>query len=207
MKILRRGLIGLLLAANIALLVFILKGIKEHPQKIKAENVTIVAAPDQTEAQVHPDFIKEEFVLVLPEGKNIAVGKKIKDNGFSDVYGANRANDGKTDGASYWEGKKEYPNTLTVDLETAAKIHTIRIALNPQTIWGKRMQTIGVNISPDGENFTELVKAKQYTFDPEEGNQIQIPFDEVETRFVQLVFTENSGANGGQVAEFEIYSK
>lgn len=207
MKIVRRILILLLIAANMALLIYALKGIKEPPQEISAEHVTVVAAPDQTEPQIHPDFIKEEFVLVLPEGTNIAVDKKIKDNGFTDVYAANRANDGSTDGSSYWEGAKEYPNTLTVDLETPARIHAIRIALNPLSIWGKRTQTIAVNISSDGENFVELVKTKQYTFDPDEGNQIQMSFDEVETRFVQLVFTENSGAGGGQVAEFEIYSK
>ncbi|MDF2538986.1 MAG: coagulation factor 5/8 type domain protein [Herbinix sp.] len=207
MKILRRILIALLLIANAALLVYVLNGIKEPPQEILAENVTTVSAPDQTEAQIHPDFIKEEFVMVLPEGVNIAAKKPIKANAFTDVYAENRANDGSTDGSSYWEGTSEYPNLLTVDLENPAKIQTVRVALNPLSIWGKRTQTIAVNISSDGENFTELVKMKQYTFDPDEGNQIQIPFDEVETRYVQLVFTENSGAVGGQVAEFEVYSK
>lgn len=206
MKILRRVLIALLLVANVALLIYYVTGIKEPPQEISAKNITIIESPDQTEAETHPDFIKEEFVLTLPEGENIAIGKKIKDNGFTDVYGANRANDGSTDGSSYWEGK-DYPNTLTIDLETPASIYTVRLALNPMSVWGKRTQTIAINISMDGENFTELVKTKQYTFDPDTGNQLQIPFDEVETRFVQLVFTENSGAGGGQVAEFEIYSK
>jgi hypothetical protein len=206
MKILRRGLLALLIIANIILLFYIL-GSKNKPlPSINAENVTVVAAPEQTEAQEHPAFVKEEFVLVLPEGENIALGKKIKDNGFTDVYAANRANDGKTDGPSYWEGK-EYPNTLTIDLEEPATIHAIRVALNPMEIWGKRTQTFSVNISADGENYTELVASTQYTFDPKEGNQVQILFDPVETRFVQLVFTENSGAGGGQVAEFEIYSK
>ncbi|TAH73712.1 MAG: discoidin domain-containing protein [Anaerolineaceae bacterium] len=206
MTILRRGLIVLLLIANIVLLIYFVNGIKEPPQEIIAENVTLVAAPDQTEAEIHPAFIKEEFVLTLPEGENIAVDKKIKDNGFTDVYGANRANDGKADGASYWEGKG-YPSIITIDLEEPANIHAVRVVLNPLSIWGKRTQTIAVNISSDGESFTELVKTKQYTFDPDEGNQVQIPFDETETRFVQLVITENSGAGGGQVAEFEIYSK
>jgi len=52
-----------------------------------------------------------------------------------------------------------------------------------------------------------LIEAKQYTFDPDTGNEVQMHFDEIKTRYVQLVFTENSGAGGGQVAEFEIYSK
>ena len=68
-------------------------------------------------------------------------------------------------------------------------------------------QTISVKISNDGDNFEDLIEAKQYTFDPDTGNEVQMHFDEIKTRYVQLVFTENSGAGGGQVAEFEIYSK
>lgn len=207
MKILRRGLIFLLVVAIAGLLVYVFKGIKEPPQEISADNVTVVKAPDQTEAIIHPDFIKKEFVLVLPEGENIAVKKTIKANAFNDVYAEGRAVDGSTDGASYWEGTMAYPNTLTVDLEAPTSIHAIRLALNPLAIWSKRTQTIAVNVSSDGEVFKELVSTKQYTFDPDEGNQIQITFDETTTRFVQLVITENSGAGGGQIAEFEIYSK
>lgn len=206
MTIIRRGLLVLLMVANIILLIYFTSGIKEPPQKISEENVTVITTPDQTKAEIHSDFIKEEFVPSLPEGENIAIGKKIKDNGFTDVYGANRANDGSTEGASYWEGK-DYPSILTIDLEEATEIHAIRVLLNPLAVWSKRTQTIAVNISSDGENFTEFISTKQYTFEPDEGNQIQLVFDEIETRFVQLVITENSGAGSGQVAEFEIYSK
>jgi len=207
MKILRRVLIVLLVIANIGLLAYALYGIKEPPQQLSTENAIVVTAPDQTEAEEHPDFIKKEFALVLPEGENIAVDKKIDDNGHADVYVAKKAIDGKADGSSYWEGKAGYPNTLTVDLEAPTSIHAIRLALNPLAIWGMRTQTVAVNISADGENFEELVKSEQYTFDPDTGNQIQIAFDDIETRYVQLVITENSGANAGQIAEFEIYSK
>jgi hypothetical protein len=207
MKIIRRVLIALLLIASIAVFIYAKNGIKEPPQEIAAANVTVIKAPEQTEAQVHPDFIKEEYVLVLPEGTNVALKKKIVASSFTDVYNAPKAVDGDTKGASYWEGKSDYPNYLTVDLENTAKIHAIRVALNPLPIWGKRTQTIAVNVSNDGTNYTELVKTKQYTFDPDAGNEVQISFDEMETRFVQLVFTQNSGAGGGQVAEFEIYSK
>jgi hypothetical protein len=207
MKILRRVLIVLLIAANIGILVYVFKGIKEPPQEILAENVKTVTTPDQKEAEIPPEFVKKPFELVLPEGENVAKGKLVKEDSHTDVYAANRCVDGSTDGGSYWEGTSDYPNHLTVDLKESTKIHAIRIALNPLAVWGKRTQTFSVNISSDGENFTELVKTKQYTFDPDEGNQTQITFDEVETRYVQLVFTENSGAGGGQVAEFEVYGK
>ncbi len=207
MKILRRVFIFLFLAADIALGFYAVNSIKEPPQEIRAADVTIVKAREQTAAEEHPAFIKEDYALILPEGTNVALKKKAEANGFTDVYRAERAVDGSTDGASYWEGSKDYPNTLTVDLEAPTKIHTVRIALNPMPIWGKRNQKIMIKISDDGTNYTELVRLKEYTFDPDYGNEVQIPFDEVETRFVQLEFTANSGAGGGQAAEFEVYGK
>ena len=207
MKILRRILIGLLFIAIIALYVYSKKGIIVPPQEIPAANVTIVKAREQTQAEENPAFIKEEYKLVLPEGTNVALGKKAEASSYTQVYNAPKAVDGDVKGASYWEGKSDYPNTLTVDLGAPTKIHAIRLALNPQAIWGKRTQTIAVNISSDGTNFTELVGTKQYTFDPDYGNETQITFDETQAQYVQLVITQNSGAGGGQIAEFEVYSK
>lgn len=205
MKILRRVLILLLVCLNIGLFAYAYKGIKEPPQEIDAANVTLIESPQQEAAQEHPDFVKEEYTLVLPEGQNIALDKKVKASSFNDVYTARKVVDGVATGVSYWEGKNDYPNYLTVDLEKPEKIHAIRIALSPMAIWGKRTQTFSVNISNDGENFKTFIDTKQYTFDPDTGNEVQLLFDEIETRYVQLVFTENSGAVGGQVAEFEIY--
>jgi hypothetical protein len=207
MKIIRRILIVILIIANIALFAYMKLGIVEPPQVIPASNVSVVKAIEQTKAQEHPSFIKEEYVSVIPEGENVALNKKIEASSYTQVYNAPKAVDGKTDGASYWEGKSDYPNMLTVDLEQPTKIHAIRLALNPLAIWGKRTQTIAVNISNDGENFTELIQKVQYAFDPDTGNEVQISFDETEARYVQLVITENTGAGGGQIAEFEIYSK
>ncbi|MDF2908541.1 MAG: coagulation factor 5/8 type domain protein [Herbinix sp.] len=207
MKIVRRILIVLLLIANIGLLYYYDNYIEEPLQTINPANVTVVEAREQTEAEEHPAFIVEEYKLVLPEGENVALNKSITANSFTEVYNAPKAVDGTSDGPSYWEGTGEYPNTLTIDLGSQIKIHTIRLALNPLAIWGKRTQTVAVNISIDGDNFTELLPAKQYTFDPVIGNEAQLPFEEVETQFVQLVITENSGAGGGQIAEFEVYSK
>lgn len=207
MKIVRRILIALSIIAIIALYWYKQHNIIEPPQEMPASNVTVVQAPDQTEAEVPPEFVKEEYKLVLPEGTNVALNKKIQCSSYTQVYNAPKAVDGKTDGNSYWEGKNDYPNTLTVDLENPTKVHAVRLALNPQAIWAKRTQTIAVNISSDGQNFTELVGAKEYTFDPDTGNEVQITFDETEVRFVQLVVTANTGAGGGQIAEFEVYSK
>ena len=207
MKIARRILILLLVIANAGIIYYYNTSIHEPPQSIVLANVTIVEAREQTEAEEHPAFIVEEYKLVLPEGENAALGKSITASGFTQVYNAPKAVDGSCDGASYWEGSGGYPNTLTLDLGAPTPIHAIRLALNPLAIWGKRTQTIQVMISDDGENFTELLATKQYTFDPAFGNEVQLPFDEITTQFVQLVITENSGAGGGQIAEFEVYSK
>jgi hypothetical protein len=207
MKLIRRILIGLLLVAVIVILYYKQNKIIEPPQEIPTANVTVVKAREQTEAEEHPDFIVEEYELILPQGANVAVGKKVEASSFTDVYNARKATDGDSSGASYWEGKSDYPNTLTVDLGAPTKIHTVRLTLCPLAIWGKRSQTVAINVSDDGTNFTELVKTKQYDFDPMTGNEVQIPFDEIQTQYIQLVITANTGAGGGQIAEFEVYSK
>ncbi len=206
MKNIRRIAIVILLIAIIAMFLYRQLFIKEPPQTISSSNVTVVKAIDQTEAQDNPAFVKEIVKPEMPKGKNVALGMNIKASSFNQTYTAPRAVDGKTDGPSYWEGKSDYPNTLTVDLKKPVKIHTVRLLINPSELWGKRTQTIAVNISSDGKDFTELSPSKQYTFDPITGNEVQVPFDEIEAQYVQIVITENSGAEGGQIAEFEVYS-
>lgn len=207
MKVVRPIIIVILLAVNIYLLGFAPGRAKEPPRQMDADQVTVMQSPDQTEGMEHPDFKKKEYTLVLPEGTNIALKKKVKASSYADVYTPKKVTDGKATGVSYWEGKPDYPNYLTVDLDSIQTFHAIRIALNPMAIWGKRTQTIAVQISDDGENFTTLAGEKQYIFDPDTGNEVQILFDDTQARYVELVFTENSGAGGGQVAEFEIYQK
>ena len=47
---------------------------------------------------------------------------------------------------------------------------------------------------------------KEYEFNPKSGNEVTIPFDEVKAQYVRVTITKNTGAKGGQLAEFEIYS-
>lgn len=207
MKIVRPIIIVLLLAADIYLIGFAPEKIKEPPKEIEASRVTVVSAPDQTESMEHPDFKKKEYKLVLPEGNNIALKKKVTASSFADVYTPRKVTDGDALAASYWEGKSDYPNYLTVDLESKKKFHAVRVALSPLAIWGKRTQTFAVNLSDDGKNFTPFIESRQYTFDPDTGNEVQLLFEDTQARYVQLVFTENSGSGGGQAAEFEVYQK
>lgn len=204
-----RRIIIVILAVINAGLIFVDFGMKTGQEPlIQAENVTVNKNIIQESSMEHPDFIKEDYVLVLPEGENLARGKKVKANSFADVYTPRKVTDGVATGVSYWEAKAEsYPNVITVDLEENLPIHAIRICLSPMAIWGKRTQTFSVQISEDKETFTELIPEDTYTFDPDTGNEVQLHFDEVNAQYVQLVFSDNSGAAGAQIAEFEIYGQ
>ncbi|GAA3435358.1 hypothetical protein GCM10018954_049640 [Kutzneria kofuensis] len=78
------------------------------------------------------------------------------------------------------------------------------VKLNPASIWGPRTQTIEVlGREQSGSGFTSLVPAKSYSFDPASGNTVTIPVS-ARVADVQLKFTANSGAGGGQAAEFQV---
>ncbi len=204
----KRVVILLLVVLNALLLIYTLRLPEQKPmvKETIETQVTTVGAIDQTEAIEHPDFVKEEYVATIPAGENIALGKKATSDSFTQSYTARKVTDGIATGVSYWEGKpKSYPNIITLDLEEGYTIHTLRICLSPMSIWGKRTQDLSVSISSDNETFTEIVPTKQYTFDPDRGNEVQIKLDNIEARYVQLTFTANSGAAAGQIAEFEVY--
>lgn len=200
------GIVILMTAALLVILAYGFIGVKTPSPAMDRANLTVVAAPDQTEAVEHPDFVKEEYVPVVPEGKNIAPDGIVTASSFTDVYPATKAVDGNVNGPSYWEAKADsYPNALTVKLSEASVIHAVRVRLNPAGIWGKRTQTFSVSVGGDGEKYIEIVPMTQYTFDPDRGNEAVIEFDSVNALFVKLEFTENSGAGGAQAAELEIY--
>jgi hypothetical protein len=147
----------------------------------------------------------ETIVVYDPEGRtNLALRKPVYASSRIDVYVPNRAVDGNV--SSYWEGAaRAWPGTLYVDLENPEKIATVVIKLNPQRMWSKRTQRIEVQAADDGENWKTVVPEADYAFDPEaNANTVAISLN-VTTRYLQLVFTANSGATNGQVAELEIY--
>jgi hypothetical protein len=166
--------------------------------------VTIVPVPQQTKALI-PKWVETVVFKLEDLGTNLAKGKIAVADGYNDVYEAVNTTDGKVD--TYWEGSSNaYPNSLTVDLATATKISKIRLRLNPDSIWGKRVQNMSILGSTDNKNFKELVPSKGYEFDPKTGNLVTItlatPIDE---QFVRVEFKGNTGAKAGQVAEFEVY--
>lgn len=173
---------------------------------VKPQNLTIIETPEQKEAETPPQFkTSPPIIPPKPAGTNLALNKPVEANGYTQIYVPKNATDSKI--TTYWEGKaNSYPNIITVDLEKISTVTSIRIALNPDKIWSKRTQTFSINCSNDGKNFTELLPKADYNFDPMTSNIVDIKLQKpVKTRYIQIVFTANTGATGGQIGELEIY--
>ncbi|WP_211126637.1 CARDB domain-containing protein [Streptomyces yatensis] len=137
-----------------------------------------------------------------PAGTNLALRKPIEASSTTQNYVASNANDGST--ASYWEASGQ-SSTLTAKLGADADLTGVVVKLNPDPVWSTRSQSIQVLGRPIGESgFTSLKDRADYTFNPSQNkNTVTIP---VTGRYadVRLQFFGNTGAGGGQVAEFEV---
>jgi uncharacterized repeat protein (TIGR01451 family) len=135
-----------------------------------------------------------------PTGDNLALNKPIAASTVTHTYVATNANDGNT--TTYWEGA--YPSTLTVQLGANAAVSAVVLKLNPDGAWGPRTQTVEILGRAQGATGLSTIKAAAtYSFSPSSGNTVTIPVTATVTE-VQLRFTANSGAPGGQVAEFQV---
>lgn len=177
---------------------------REPEEKVNT-NVTLVSAPEQTEFEVHPEWVLPE-PEVVDYGENIALGRTVSENGHTQVYHCRNINDGET--LTYWEGRADdYPNEITFDMEESVTISGARILLNPRSNWGARTQEVEIQISGDNENFTTVYPKSALSFDPNTGNYAYMEFDTpVEAWYIRFVFYANTGATGGQAAEIEIYA-
>ncbi|TMR93708.1 discoidin domain-containing protein [Nonomuraea basaltis] len=135
-------------------------------------------------------------------GTNLAIGKPVTESSHTHTYVAANANDNNVQ--TYWEGAA-YPSTLTVQLGANADLTSITLKLNPDPAWARRTQTIQVlGREQSATAFTTLVAQAAYTFDPATGNSVTIPAT-AKVADVRLQITANTGAPGGQVAEFQIF--
>ncbi|SDW57302.1 F5/8 type C domain-containing protein [Amycolatopsis xylanica] len=135
-------------------------------------------------------------------GTNLAVGKPITASSTVQNFVAANANDNNT--GTYWEGGGDYPNLLTVALGSNADVSAVVVKLNPDSIWGTRTQTIEVQGREQSASaFTTLAAASAQTFNPASGNTVTIPVTG-RAADVRLRITSNTGAGGGQAAEFQV---
>lgn len=167
-------------------------------------NVTLVAAPDQTDFEEHPEWVMPE-VEVIDYGENLALGKEVKQNGQAQVYNCKNAVDGNR--YTYWEGKLDaYPSEITVNLGKVMELGGAQILLSPNQIWSARTQEVSVQVSDDNESFTTVVSQAELSFDPAANNCAYMPFvPGVQGQYVRFCFYANTEAKAGQAAEIEVY--
>jgi len=135
---------------------------------------------------------------------NLATGKTMSASSVTQSYVASNANDGNQ--GTYWESANNaFPQWLQVDLGASVAINQVVLKL-PVSGWAARTQTLSVQGSTDGTNFTTLVASAGYTFDPATNSTVTINLAAATTtRYVRLNITANTGQPGGQIAEFEVY--
>ncbi|WP_405962361.1 discoidin domain-containing protein [Streptomyces sp. NBC_00723] len=136
-----------------------------------------------------------------PTGTNLARNKPVEATSTAQTYVAANATDDSV--STYWEAAG-HPSDLTVALGADADVTGVVVKLNPDPVWAARTQTIQVlGRQQSSSGFTSLAAAKSYSFSPASGNTVTVP---VSGRWsdVRLHFTANSGAPGGQVAEFQV---
>ncbi|MEU6719924.1 discoidin domain-containing protein [Nonomuraea sp. NPDC046802] len=137
-----------------------------------------------------------------PTGGNLTLGKPLAESSHTHTYVA--ANAGDDNVQTYWESAA-YPATLTAQLGANADLTSLTLKLNPDPAWGRRTQTIQVlGREQSAPSFTTLVNQAAYTFDPATGNAVTIPLT-AKAADVRLQITANTGAPGGQIAEFQIF--
>ncbi|MEU5942814.1 discoidin domain-containing protein [Micromonospora sp. NPDC047548] len=134
-------------------------------------------------------------------GANLAVGKPITGSANTYIYVPTNAND--NDVTTYFEGAG-FPSTLTVSLGANADVTSVVVKLNPDPSWATRTQNIQVlGREQSSDAFTTLAAAQDHTFNPSSANTVTIPVTG-RVADVRLQIASNTGAPGGQVAEFQV---
>ncbi len=89
------------------------------------------------------------------------------------------------DASSYWESANNaFPQWIQVDLGSTTSVGKVTLKLPPATAWATRTQTLSVQGSTDGTNFSTVVGSAGYTFDPSTGNTVSISFPATNARYL-----------------------
>ncbi|GGM15992.1 glycosyl hydrolase [Streptomyces fumigatiscleroticus] len=133
---------------------------------------------------------------------DLAAGRTLTASSFTQMYTAANANDGNR--ASYWESDDgAFPQWLQADLGASVRVN--RVVLRLPGGWEKRAQTLKIQGSTNGSDFTDLTASQAYTFDPDSGNSAVLAFDATTTRYVRVLVTANTVQPAAQVSELEVY--
>ncbi|MCX5611773.1 discoidin domain-containing protein [Streptomyces sp. NBC_00047] len=133
---------------------------------------------------------------------NLALGKTLTASSSTQVYVPANANDGNA--ASYWESANNaMPQWIQADL--GASVRVDRVVLRLPEGWGARTQTLKLQGSANGSDYTDITASRGYDFNAAGGNAVTITFDAATTRYLRVLISLNSVQPGGQLSELEIY--
>ncbi|MEY9929595.1 hypothetical protein ABH926_004235 [Catenulispora sp. GP43] len=136
---------------------------------------------------------------------NLAAGQPASASSSNGSYVPGNLTD--ADPSTYWESANgAFPQWAQVDLGQNWTVGKVVLRLPPSTAWGARTQTLSVQGSTDGTNYSTLVGSATYTFDPNANNNtVTIPFTTSTARYVRVNITANSGWPAGQLSDFQVY--
>ncbi|MFF0534252.1 discoidin domain-containing protein [Streptomyces coelicoflavus] len=133
---------------------------------------------------------------------NLAAGRRLTASSSTGAYTPGNGNDGNR--ATYWESANNaLPQWLQADLGSSRRVN--RVVLRLPDGWPNRSQTLKIQASENGSDFTDLTAAKAYTFDAAGGQSAAITFDAATARYVRVLVSANTGQPAAQVAELEVY--
>lgn len=133
---------------------------------------------------------------------DLAAGRTLTASSHTEVYVAANGNDGNR--ASYWESRNNaLPQWIQADLGSSVRVD--RVVLRLPDGWEQRTQTLKIQGSANGSEFSDLTASKAYTFNAAGGQTATISFDATTTRYVRVLVTANSVQPAGQVSELEVY--
>jgi hypothetical protein len=145
----------------------------------------------------------EVFPGGAPASVNLARNQPSTASGYTQAFAPANAVDG--DASTYWESADNaLPQWFQVDLGSSTSVGRIVLDLPPT--WTTRTQTITIQGSADGTNYTTLAPSAGYTFDPSTGNTATVTFSAASVRYVKLTFTANTGWPAGQLSELQAYA-
>ncbi|MFG2543787.1 discoidin domain-containing protein [Streptomyces sp. NPDC048594] len=133
---------------------------------------------------------------------NLAANRTLTASSSTGAYTAGNGNDGNK--ATYWESANNaLPQWIQADLGASRRID--RVVLRLPDGWGARSQTLKIQASENGTDFSDLTAAKAYTFDAAGGQSATVAFDATTARHVRVLVTANTGQPAAQVSELEVY--
>ncbi|MFI6345742.1 discoidin domain-containing protein [Streptomyces sp. NPDC050560] len=135
-------------------------------------------------------------------GTDLARGAKFTAGSTAEGRAASAAGDGEA--ATYWQsGRGALPAWVQADLGATRRVDRIALALPGG--WKSRSQTLKLQSSANGRDFTDLTAARSYDFGAHGRRSVEIPFDTTTTRYVRALITANSAGKAAQLGELSVY--